>query len=38
MPAGLGKTTRIAVLCSDSLKETLGSSGVDQFIDGEAIK
>jgi large subunit ribosomal protein L1 len=33
MPAGLGKTTKVAVLCDDSLKTQLSTAGVDKFID-----
>jgi len=33
MPAGLGKSTKVAVLCDDSLKEQLAKTGVDKFID-----
>jgi large subunit ribosomal protein L1 len=32
MPSGLGRTTRVAVLCSETLREELTKVGADQFI------
>ncbi len=37
MPAGLGKTTKVAVLCQDSQKANLLALGVDKFIDKDAM-
>ena len=35
MPAGLGKTTKVAVLCDESQREDLSKAGADLFIDND---
>lgn len=37
MPAGLGKNTKVAVLCEESKREQLIKLGVDKFIDKDAL-
>lgn len=35
MPAGLGKTVKVAVLCDDFLKDELSKAGADMFINND---
>lgn len=35
MPAGLGKNTKVAVLCDPIQKQNLSALGVDKFIEKE---